>query len=375
MANSKPALTSAPPSSPRALAAQRWGRLEQGLPKVEHDECRRLMVKAIMAGESEKMDEALTEFRGLRSRLQLNGEWNHVLTFYGPEQPCHGGAQHGGGAERRLDVESQDFDELFASPSPSPFDEVLENDMPGGNRKQKAKPKPSAGSLPPDVKSLTEWGSTIIQFVPCSWARALPNDIGWGCNWRRFNRQTDHRCGSVADDEPEEDDIDFEDAEQKAQLEELMQLEELEAFERALQEEEDQLEEALRQSAEMQAEGSPSVAEAAATEPTVPKPPKRSRAKDLAEPVAPAKASDEPPAPKRSRSQLFAEPAIAQASKTEVLAEPAVCEAAKKAVHRASKAKVLAEPAMCEAAEAVHRASKAEVLAEPAMCEAAEAVH
>ena len=83
MANSKPALTSAPPSSPRALAAQRWGRLEQGLPKVEHDECRRLMVKAIMAGESEKMDEALTEFRGLRSRLQLNGEWNHVLTFYG----------------------------------------------------------------------------------------------------------------------------------------------------------------------------------------------------------------------------------------------------------------------------------------------------
>ena len=188
MANSKPAvLSSAAPCSPPALAAQRWGWLEHGLPKVEHDECRRLMVKAIMAGESEKiMDEALTEFRGLRSRLQLNGEWNHVLTFYGrgpgpetrkrvleaqssralvehtmDEEPSDGWAKI---SLEEDDVDSQDFDELFASPSPTRFDEVLENDVSSGNRKQRAKPKPSPEGLPPDVKNLTEWGSTIIQF-------------------------------------------------------------------------------------------------------------------------------------------------------------------------------------------------------------------
>ena len=188
MANSKPAvLSSAAPCSPPALAAQRWGWLEQGLPKAEHDECRRLMVKAIMAGESEKiMDEALTEFRGLRSRLQLNGEWNHVLTFYGrgpgPEtrkrvleaQSSRALVEHNmdeepgdGWAKVSLeedDVDSQDFDELFASPFSISFDEVLENDVSSGNRKQKAKPKPSPEGLPPDVKNLTEWGSTIIQF-------------------------------------------------------------------------------------------------------------------------------------------------------------------------------------------------------------------
>ena len=180
---------------------------------------------------------------------------------------------------------------------------------------------------------------------------------------------------------------------QQALLEELMQLEELEAFERALQEEEDQLEEALRQSAAMSAQGSSCVAAAEVRrEPEVPIPAqkdlKRTRAKALVEPASTAEASDEPRVPKRTRTPIaeeFAEPAIPEvtepavplvpATRAKVLAEPTIPEVAEPAVPLVPATKVLAEPTIPEVAEPavpLVPATRAKVLAEPTIPEVVE---
>ncbi|CAE7202201.1 unnamed protein product [Symbiodinium sp. CCMP2592] len=181
MALSRPLSAASSPSVSPDLMAQRWGWLEQGMPPVEHAECRRLMVKAIMAGESEQiMNESLNEFRALRSRLQANGEWTIVLDYYGRgpgpqarKRACEDQSSRAV-VENDMDedptddwarvseVDSLDFDELFAFPTP-------ENDRPAPppkamNRKEKNKAPASTSSMPPDVSDLEQWGHTVIEF-------------------------------------------------------------------------------------------------------------------------------------------------------------------------------------------------------------------
>ena len=165
-----------------SAAATRWSWLENGLPEVEHRECRRLLVRAIIAGESEQiMDDALEEFRG-----QEKGEWEHVLAYYrrGPGPARRKRATSGdqgsrlqvkssmdeepssdaeGWARLSLDADTRDLEELASENDPFAPSSQDENYEPPP-RRTTTKEKPPVSSLPPDVASLDQWGATLIQF-------------------------------------------------------------------------------------------------------------------------------------------------------------------------------------------------------------------
>ena len=172
-------------AAPREVA-QRWGWLAHGLPEVERTECRRLLVRATMAGESEKIiGEAISDFRALRGRLQDNGDWHWLVSYYlqGPGPETRKRATESGQGCRDLLETSMDedpfdgaseewshlsaddfgtFSELMSSPSPA--EEPPAPRAKCGNQKPTSNKMVEGTDLPPNVTDLNQWGRTLIQF-------------------------------------------------------------------------------------------------------------------------------------------------------------------------------------------------------------------